>query len=694
LDKLRLNRFCRVFSQRGFKRTNRSFYVAVFSITVLLSLFLVIPVDARVYSKSAWQIDTIDSPISSPSSSWGGGFTSLALDSNNYPHISYLNSVNMDLMYARWNGLSWIIETVDSQGITGDMSSLALDSHDRPHISYMATSGSDNDLKYAYWDGVSWHIETVDSQGCAGGFSSIALDSHDNPHISYHTWTPDYDLKYASWTGTSWVIETVDSQATVVGRECSLALDSTDKPCIAYGSTEFINGQTVVVLKYAQWNGAAWIIDTLDETIRVSWYWSDAGVVLSLALDSNNRPYICYYKWSQTVSQTKYAVWDGTSWNIEVISSDTYSSLSLAIDSQDKPHIILQRPSASGFDLSYAHLNENSWIVETVDNDGTTGYLPSIALDSNNKPHISYFDATTFALKYATTMPEWDLSVNAHVGAYSDLSRIGVRLDSTTGYDHAFDDVNPPAPPKGVDSYSWYPNNPASPIDLQKLSTSMVPPSIDMNWTYAVTTIGTSGTMTIDWSSQSVNSIPEEFLVLLLDSQGKTIANMRETSTYDFAGQVDQTYLFTIRVVIKSDFTLDLSPGWNMVSFPVIPPNTTFASIFSGVSYYQVVTWSGTSYTIPLNVEAGKGYWVLVLTPTSLKVTGTSVPTYSLDLPLGWNMIGSVYDKTVSSDSVFHSYYQLVSWSGTSYTDAKSAGIEPGKGYWALVFTPTHIVVG
>jgi hypothetical protein len=57
-----------------------------------------------------------------------------------------------------------------------------------------------------------------------------------------------------------------------------------------------------------------------------------------------------------------------------------------------------------------------------------------------------------------------------------------------------------------------------------------------------------------------------------------------------------------------SEFTLSLKSGWNMVSFPVIPQDTRFTNIFSGISFYQVITWTGTNYVSPSNVEAGKGY--------------------------------------------------------------------------------------
>jgi dienelactone hydrolase len=147
---------------------------------------------------------------------------------------------------------------------------------------------------------------------------------------------------------------------------------------------------------------------------------------------------------------------------------------------------------------------------------------------------------------------------------------------------------------------------------------------------------------------------------------------------------------------LAANSSLYLKTGWNMVSFPVIPSNTTFASIFTSVGNYQVLTWSGTSYLAPTNAEAGRGYWVMVLSETIVNVTGVSVESYERDLPAGWSMIGSIYNATVNGDIVFPppTFYQLLTWNGFSYVDAKSVGIEPGKGYWALVLTPTHITVG
>ncbi len=94
------------------------------------------------------------------------------------------------------NGSGWNIEIVDSAGVVGrDVTSIALDISDNPHISYFDTTNGD--LKYAKWDGNGWNNETVDSAGNVGWYSSLVLDSNDNPHISYSDRT-NSDLKYAT----------------------------------------------------------------------------------------------------------------------------------------------------------------------------------------------------------------------------------------------------------------------------------------------------------------------------------------------------------------------------------------------------------------------------------------------------------------------------------------------------------------
>jgi parallel beta-helix repeat protein len=344
-------------------------------------------------------------------------------------------------------------------------------------------------------------------------------------------------------------------------------------------------------------------------------------------------------------------------------------------------------PSGGNYWSDYEEVNINSGLCQNETGADAFWDHPYV-MDTNNMDHYPLTVPWTPNIEWAADL---DVSISGEI--YHDLSKFGTRLAATAGFDQAFDSIDPPAPPAGIVSCFWHSANPSAPVDLRKLSTSKVPPSDHMNWTYRVKTVGISGTLNITWDGQSIAAIPSKYSILLLNSTGATLADMRNTTQYSFLATADTEYTFTVKVYATVTVTLLLAAGWNMVSFPVIPLVPSFSGIFSGIGYHQVVTWDGASYVDSTSLETGRGYWVLVLSATALSISGEAVESYERDLPAGWGMIGSIYDNTVDASTVFPEYYQLLTWSGTSYIDAKSMGIESGKGYWALVLTPTHITV-
>jgi hypothetical protein len=164
-----------------------------------------------------WQLESVDT-IGDV-----GRYTSLTMDDDGYPHISYDDETNLTVKYAHKDGSGWHFETVDS----GTMSSLALDDEGYPHIGYY---DSDNeDLRYAYQDNSGWHWETVDSQGDVGEWLSLILDSNGYPHVSYADRTNDC-LKYAYQDDLGWHLRSLG----VPGLNTSIALDSDGRAHISF----------------------------------------------------------------------------------------------------------------------------------------------------------------------------------------------------------------------------------------------------------------------------------------------------------------------------------------------------------------------------------------------------------------------------------------------------------------------------
>lgn len=351
-------------------------------------------------SPTTWITETVDA------SADVGHWSSVAIDSDGFPHIAYYDGYWENLKYAtpsRVPGPDWVIMPVDTPGYVGPYPSIALDSNNNPHISYLDV---DNDsLKYAKWvTGPTWTIETVDSTGTVGAFSSLALDSNGFPHISYIDTRgfSDHVLKYARWNGVFWVIETVDSTIDVGGFS-SLALDSNDNPHISYCDAS--NWQ----LRYAYWSEGIWIIETGIDSAGASHVNSFYN---SLALDSEDRPHISYYQRGTSEYILKYIYWTGTTWTNDTVDASVGwdMGVSLALDWLDRPHISYCDGDMD--QLRYARWFGGEWIIEAIDLATAVRVAPSLALDSEGKPHISYQDLTNDNLKYASTSDEYFAGVS------------------------------------------------------------------------------------------------------------------------------------------------------------------------------------------------------------------------------------------------------------------------------------------
>jgi len=279
-----------------------------------------------------------------------GQFSSIAIDSNDKVHISHQNSTDTDLRYCNNTLGSWTCTNVETAGTVGSYSSIAIDSNDKVHISHHTSTAIN--LRYCNNTLGSWTCTNVETGGLSGYYSSIAIDSQDYVHISHYNSSGTKDIKYCNNTLGSWTCTNVET-GILSTRGSSIAIDSQDYVHISYSYAVVSD-----IIKYCNNTLGTWDCTNVSTGLGGTGY-------PSIAIDSQDYVHIAYYNETGTTA-------------------------------------------ASG-DLVYCN-NINGWTCTALEIYGISGLSSSIAIDSNDKPHISHYDVTNKALRYCYTsdFSTWD----------------------------------------------------------------------------------------------------------------------------------------------------------------------------------------------------------------------------------------------------------------------------------------------
>lgn len=373
-----------------------------------------------------------------------GKYTSIALDNAGKPVVSYYDEANSALKVLHCGNsvcsAGNTIATPDNAGTVGMYTSVTVDKNNFPVVSYYdATNGK---LKILHCGNASCTLGNTivkpDITSSNGVQSSIKLNSAGNPVVAYFDFT-NSSLKIvrcgnsACTSGNS--IITVDSVGDV-GRYPSLMLDSNQKPVVSY--LDAANGKLKVV-------HCGNTICTSGNSITSIADNGVAGYYSSLSLDASDIPTISYYDLTnQNLNIVRCGNANCTSNNIINVPDSMgnvglYTSLNLDASSN---------PVVSYYDGTNANLKvvrcgspmcgpNSVYVGDTAKDVGRYG---AIKLDANGRPVVSYWDETNGDLKllhcgdttcsqgnsitspYTTGNVGWDTSLDIDANGYPVIS--------------------------------------------------------------------------------------------------------------------------------------------------------------------------------------------------------------------------------------------------------------------------------
>ncbi|MEX2159015.1 MAG: flexitail domain-containing putative surface protein [Dehalococcoidia bacterium] len=349
-----------------------------------------------------------------------GAHTSLALDANDYPVISYYDVTNGDLKIAHCNdafcaGGDESVTAPDTADNVGMYTSLALDGDGYPVVAYYDQTNAAlkvlhcNDADCA---GDDESITTPDPGAGEGAYASLALDSSGYPVVSYHDET-SRDLKVlhcndADCAAGDESITSPDTEAET-GIWTSLQLDASGYPVVAFFSDVFGFYGGLMILHCNDANCAGGD----DDATQVLGGTGTFGIENSLELDASGNPVVSHY-FSGGISEFQFA-------NLVLSHCDDpgcagihgggesagwvgrFSSLEL--DASGNP--VVAYFDALSDDLKLIHCNDADCAGDDEsmiwpDTGPVTGYA-SLELDAGGAPVISYYADSSLKLFRCST---------------------------------------------------------------------------------------------------------------------------------------------------------------------------------------------------------------------------------------------------------------------------------------------------
>lgn len=230
-------------------------------------------------------------------------------------------------------------------------------------------------------------------------------------YIAYDDHDPGSDaigvtvLKYTAGESTDWEVVGERRFSGGYGYFISIAVDSSGQPYVAYRDmVDETDSSTYGEATVMAFDGSSW------QAVGTPGFTGTPAEYVSIALDSNDRPYVAY-KVLNDGDKARVMTYDGTDWSYvgdpsaPAISSGAAMYVDLNINSAGVPHVAFQDRSTDGDDATVMAFDGSSWApvggygATSAFSDSSVEYL-DVQFDDQDILYLGYSAQREYVIKY------------------------------------------------------------------------------------------------------------------------------------------------------------------------------------------------------------------------------------------------------------------------------------------------------
>jgi len=324
-------------------------------------------------------------------------YPAIVLDSNNYIHMAWedWSPGNAEIFYKKSTdgGVTWTTKRLTYNSGYSWNPDIAVGPNNHIHVVWRDRTSANWEICYkrSTDGGATWITKRLSFNTGDSVFPIIAVDSKNYIHVVWYDNSPgNWDLYYK---------RSEDGGATWTTKRLTYNPDGSYKPAIAIDSNDHIHlvwydetpGNSEIFYKKSTNGGTTWTTKRLTYNFGYS---EDPAI----AVDSNNHIHLVWYEDTPGNWEIYYkkSTDGGTTWTTRRLTYNPDGSYkpAIAVDSNNHPHVVWFDHTPGNYEIYYKNSLDGgaTWTTERLTYNSGMSEDPDVSTDSDNHVYIVWYD--------------------------------------------------------------------------------------------------------------------------------------------------------------------------------------------------------------------------------------------------------------------------------------------------------------